>query len=88
MTDIKDEITLLIRRLHSSGRKTVADFTKALVDNREDIDQLIELGLPGCLAFGYVPGSKPGKIKRADPLTKQLVGVLLATLKERAGRIH
>jgi hypothetical protein len=47
-----------------------------------ECEQLIAVGLPGCLALGYVPGDSPGALKRADAYHELLVKVLLRVLPE------
>lgn len=55
---------------------------------QEDSERLIELGLPGCLAFGYVPGSAPGKIRAADKHHMALVKALLERIKDQRHVVH
>ena len=59
---------------------TQQEMEKALEENQEDVQRLIELGLPGCLAIGYVPGSRPGLLRPADQHHKALVRELLKHL--------
>ena len=66
----------------------VSDLDEQLLANWDDSQLLIELGLPGCLAIGYVPGSTPGKLRPADEYHKLLTGLLLAKLREPEGRLH
>jgi len=52
------------------------------LESQQDMERLIALGLPGCLAMGYVPGSRPGLIRPADPYHRMLVEALLRVLPE------
>lgn len=45
-------------------------------------NKLIAIGLPGCLAMGMVPGSRPGLIRPADKYHKQLIEELLKRLPD------
>ena len=47
------------------------------LERQPDIERLQALGLPGCLAMGYVPGSRPGTLRPADPYHLMLVEALL-----------
>ena len=52
------------------------------LERQPDIERLQALGLPGCLAMGYIPGSKPGSLRPADPYHRMLVETLLQALPE------
>lgn len=55
---------------------------KLYIERQKDIERLIALGLPGCLAMGCIPGSIPGKLRPADVYHRKLVESLLKVLSE------
>lgn len=55
----------------------MADFTEPGMGLKSDLDVFIDLGLPGCFAMGFVPGSRRGKIRRQDPYHEVLADAVL-----------
>jgi hypothetical protein len=55
---------------------------KLYLEHQLDCERLQTLGLPGCLAIGYLPGSRPGTLRPADPYHRMLVEALLRALPE------
>lgn len=52
------------------------------MERQPDSERLQAVGLPGCLAIGYLPGSRPGTLRPADPYHRRLVEALLRALRE------
>ena len=50
------------------------------LERAQDVERMIEAGLPGCYAIGYVPGRRSGSLRRADPNHIRLAEALLARL--------